>query len=405
MAILVLIDRPAKIRLFLEHGTSDTSLPFDQKGVEASECFKSWSRLTVSRFLERQWEVIPYFFNQMNRTTREPIKIGRHILPFLFFDKSRHEGATGEIYRADIHAQQHDFKKLSKSRHFIIKRLHKDYCESRTSFKREFAVLRRFSNNAHPHIVSLLVAYEHSGSCHFVFPEANSTLAEFWSSSSPFESKQEGQLLPWMVQQCRGLAAGLSRLHRHETSSGRSLLNPSSGLTLKKAKSNEHFEIYGWHGDIKPENILWFPGPGKEMGTLKIADFGTAQFSIKLRSHRKPLGYSPTYSAPEFKFRNPENLINALCDVWALGCVYLEALTWAIAGRKLHDHLMQSIKEAPDPGWYGESESSGKWWRTDFFFMTPCNSDGEKGTPFVKPIVTEICCVGTRAALILAEVS
>jgi serine/threonine protein kinase len=191
-----------------------------------------------------------------------------------------------------------------------------------------------------------------------------------------------------MIKQCRGLATGLSQLHRHETESGQSLLNLDLGLTPQDSMMHGRMKLmYGWHGDIKPENILWFPGSGTDMGTLKIADFGIAQFSVNLRSSRKPLGFSKTYSAPEFS-SSPSSLTNALCDVWALGCVYLEALAWAIGGCKLHEHLMQ-IKEASDPGWFSESSDSA--FITDAFFTSPRNTRGEKGTPCVKPGVTEVC--------------
>ncbi|CAH0051047.1 unnamed protein product [Clonostachys solani] len=384
MAILVLIDRPAKVRLFLEHQISDDKLPFDRKDVNYHECFNGWSHLTISRFLERQAAVIPYYFKQVEKKNRKPMRLTDHILPFLSFNKYRHNGGTSEIYRVNIHAEQHNFQSPHDSGQFIIKQLHGN--SRRDIFKREFAVLRRFSNNAHPHIVSLLVAYECNDSYNFIFPEAKSTLAEFWRSPTPFPDPERGEVLLWMIQQCQGLAAGLCQLHRHETESGQSLLNPDSGLAQKNSKMHGRMKLlYGWHGDIKPENILWFPGSSTNMGTLKIADFGIAQFSINLRSSRKPLGFSTTYSAPEFS-PNPLNLTNALCDVWALGCVYLEALAWAIGGRKLHGDLIQ-IKKVCDPGWFGQS--SGEELRTDTFFMSPRNGLVEKETPYVKPSITE----------------
>ncbi|CAH0024402.1 unnamed protein product [Clonostachys rhizophaga] len=386
MAILVLIDRPAKIRSFLEHQVSDDKLPFDREDANDNECFNDWSRLTKSRFLECQGAVIPFFFRQIDKKNRKPIRITQNILPFLSFNKYRHNGGSSEIYRVNIHAEQHNFQNPPGGSHFIVKELRGD--SRRDIFKREFAVLRRFSNNAHPHIVSLLVAYEWNDSYHLIFPEAKSTLAEFWRSPNISQLTEGGDVLLWMIKQCRGLAAGLCQLHRHETESGQSLLNLDLGLTPQNSMMHGRMKLmYGWHGDIKPENILWFPGSGMDMGTLKIADFGIAQFSVNLRSSRKPLGFSKTYSAPEFS-PNPSSLTNSLCDVWSLGCVYLEALAWAIGGCKLHEHLMQ-IKEASDPGWFSESSDSA--FITDAFFTSPRNARGEKETPCVKPGVTEVC--------------
>ncbi|CAG7556534.1 unnamed protein product, partial [Fusarium equiseti] len=95
-------------------------------------------------------------------------------------------------------------------------------------------------------------------------------------------------------------------------------------------------QSYGRHGDIKPENILWFRnGPNTDIGVLEIADFGLTRFhNRRSRSNISPVGMgnSPTYRAPEFDM--PDGLLSRSYDIWALGCVYLEFLTWYFMGWK-----------------------------------------------------------------------
>ncbi|KAH7268549.1 hypothetical protein B0J15DRAFT_578735 [Fusarium solani] len=70
--------------------------------------------------------------------------------------------------------------------------------------------------------------------------------------------------------------------------------------------SKEVCQLFGRHGDIKPENILWFSGPRpfteNYKGILKITDFGIAEFSTKPAVDRKRRGDAPnsaTCCAPE----------------------------------------------------------------------------------------------------------
>jgi serine/threonine protein kinase len=101
--------------------------------------------------------------------------------------------------------------------------------------------------------------------------------------------------------------------------------------------SKEVCQLFGRHGDIKPENILWFSGPRpfteNYKGILKITDFGIAEFSTKPAVDRKRRGDTPnsaTCCAPEIDLpvQVGGGLINPSYDVWALGCVYLELITW-----------------------------------------------------------------------------
>jgi serine/threonine protein kinase len=97
--------------------------------------------------------------------------------------------------------------------------------------------------------------------------------------------------------------------------------------------------LYGRHGDIKPENILWSDERIKdkedhlnEEGLLLIADFGLMDFRTRVSRSKilaENIHGSPTYAPPESRLR--KNISRAY-DIWSLGCVYLEFLTWLVCG-------------------------------------------------------------------------
>jgi len=100
--------------------------------------------------------------------------------------------------------------------------------------------------------------------------------------------------------------------------------------------------VFGRHGDIESENILWFEkntGCRDEDGVLAIADFGLGRFhSRDSRSRANPdtiIG-SPTYEPPECRLRLP---VSSAYDIWSLVCLYLAFLTWLPEGSNAVDEF------------------------------------------------------------------
>jgi serine/threonine protein kinase len=92
------------------------------------------------------------------------------------------------------------------------------------------------------------------------------------------------------------------------------------------------------HADIKPENILCFTSGNGERGpfTLKLADFGEAQ---EVRTDTRDVesrhvAHTKTYRPPE---HDTDDLLTLNYDIWCLGCVYLELITWAVEGSESLD--------------------------------------------------------------------
>lgn len=139
----------------------------------------------------------------------------------------------------------------------------------------------------------------------------------------------------WVAEQCKGIAEGLSTIHEPPNAKlnvylGEQELRPGGALNTPRNEA-----CYGRHGDIKPENILWFKNDntGSSLGVLSIADFGLTRFHYQQsRSNISPVGIgnSPTYRAPEFDM--PDGLLSRTYDIWALGCVYLEFISWYLLG-------------------------------------------------------------------------
>lgn len=132
----------------------------------------------------------------------------------------------------------------------------------------------------------------------------------------------------WLLAQCLGLADGLAAVH------GR----PGDPHTSAQM-----------HADIKPENILCFAHGERDDGPfeLKLADFGVAQVvdsetgTIKV----KRVPHTKTYRPPE---HDTDDTLKLNYDVWCLGCVYLEFLTWAIAGSEAIDNFENARLEERD---------------------------------------------------------
>lgn len=188
--------------------------------------------------------------------------------------------------------------------------------ETGDDFKNEIkACAKSASGTGHPHLVRLLATWRQNGSWYLLFPWANGNLREYWDDHQiPQRDASQAQ---WIAKQCWGIAQGLKKMHRSVTEEK---LSP--------------IRDWGIHGDLKPENILWFDDPKDKNGILVISDFGFTRFHGRdSRSIAAPAGNTSTYRAPEYDLTNPRKISRAY-DMWTLGCLYLEFVTWYLTGPK-----------------------------------------------------------------------
>lgn len=158
--------------------------------------------------------------------------------------------------------------------------------------------------------------------------------------SNTEEPKLTPRFVLWFLKQLKGLASAVAHFHwisDDPRETGRSPgVRADTNLLGGDLKQNKQKQmgLAGVHHDIKAENILVFEKEATQSpyaGVFKISDFGAGRFAnLALGQISAPLKASKgtlTYKAPEEKPSRP-------FDMWALGCVYLELLIWALTGEQ-----------------------------------------------------------------------
>ena len=221
-----------------------------------------------------------------------------------------------------------------------VKRLHSTLKED---FDKEQSMLNSIAKRNHPHIIKLLATYRYRSRYHLLFPWAPCNLRGYWDNNP--NPKWDSVTVLWMLEQLQGLTSGLCEVHNFKIEKpstptltvpaiDRSRLSPGSVNDISVAE--DEFR-YGRHGDLKPENILWSNELEKvdEMGVLQIADFGLGRFhgrASRSAMLAKQSIASPTYEPPEIPL---DRKVSRAYDIWSLGCIFLEFVTWRLGGLPL----------------------------------------------------------------------
>lgn len=172
-------------------------------------------------------------------------------------------------------------------------------------------------------VVPLLTAFTHRERFYLVFPFANEgSLEALWKSYTPnsvIQGSSECRIANWysdvwLVNECLEITKALVATHG---------LNDGQPADAKGLL----------HADIKPENILCFRTSDSDTSriVLKLADFGEAQ-RIESNGSLKAsnIAHVLTYRPPEHL---PDGDITLKYDVWCLGCLFVDFVTWAILGQ------------------------------------------------------------------------
>jgi serine/threonine protein kinase len=173
-------------------------------------------------------------------------------------------------------------------------------------------MLRTFKQKRHPNLVKLLATFRHEGKYHLLLPYADSNLRQYWQNN-PTPNFSSTTVL-WVLQQFKSLASGLHTMHEYRLTQESIDSIGSHGARSRTMRSTgsqatrepDDIRRYARHGDIKPENILWFRNEDEasfdcDEGALVIADFGLTDLHRRVtRSHIPVLGTgTPTYEPPE----------------------------------------------------------------------------------------------------------
>ncbi|KIN06737.1 hypothetical protein OIDMADRAFT_113810, partial [Oidiodendron maius Zn] len=330
-ATLAFIKRGADICALLDEGITDETLPLVRKQDDRSALYrkdgtpikamKTWQWKHLEKFDRVQWWIISHVFNYGEHYRLDE----KTILPFIPLGANegtlvKKQGGYSELYPVRIHSAHHKFWPNIRQDNKPLVAVKALFSSDRREFERESEILYALGCKDHPHLIKLLATYEIGNNFHLMFPYANANLRKYWEDHAT--PSFDANTVLWSLQQMSGFASGLSLLHNY--------------------KNGEQW--WGRHGDIKPENILWFAQDQSyflsdcdPMGVLQIADFGLGRFhSRESRSRVKvdTLFSSLTYEPPECKMGLP---VSRAYDIWSLGCIYLEFITWLLQGSKAID--------------------------------------------------------------------
>ncbi|KAF7954188.1 hypothetical protein EAE96_005319 [Botrytis aclada] len=314
---------------------------FLKTGVKVED-IDHWKEKQLEEFFNTQWWTIAPVFKdkaELELTAME-------VLPFLPFDgedtdeMKTKQGAYSEVFPVNIHASHHKFwnsDQVKKKEQLVaVKKL---FSTDEIEFKKERDVLKILGSKSppHPHLIRLLATYRQKGKYHLIFPYAESNLRSYWEQR--LLPKFDHGTVMWALAQMCGISNALFRLHEFKVTFP---LNVGGAANVRVQMEDDGEisvrageEMFGRHGDIKPENILYFAeGPEAEdpRGVLKLADFGLGRFHGRdSKSGIRPSGIlsSPTYEPPECKLRRP---VSRAYDIWSCGCVWLEFITWLLKG-------------------------------------------------------------------------
>ncbi len=296
------------------------------------------------------------------------------VLPFIedFYSERRQYGHHGTVWKVRLHPAHHNFtSEDGENPYFAIKKLTSNDSEG-VDFKKEVRAWAKSVGVAgHPHIIRLLATWHQNHSWYLLFGWADGNLRDYWKENPQgnqyAESRRCREQAQWVGEQCMGIAQGLAKIHRASSND-----------------DDESIDNFGIHGDVKPENILRFADNSAEYGRLVICDFGFTRFHSRLsRSAASPEGASLTYRAPEYDtiHKKKRSGISRACDIWALGCVYLEFMIWYLKGSR---EVEESFPR------HRIDEDSGDLVPCDKFFLVVTVDGQDSFGAIVKPCVGKV---------------
>ncbi|KAG9233397.1 kinase-like domain-containing protein [Amylocarpus encephaloides] len=376
-ATLVYLKKEGDICELLGEGVCDKDMPLTtrQDSLNSFELvrkdglsittFQRWSHKHLRKFFRVQFPVTAPFFNHLMHYKFD----NEAILPFIPLkdeeDIEPKEGGYSTVYARRLHPDHHDFWDGSSEQDdeplVAVKEL---YSSVEIEFLKEQTILQQLASKNHPHLIKLLATYEKDKKYYLMFPFANANLRSYWEER-PLP-KFDQPTVHWALCQMKGIADALKVIHNFRPTIPLLAPDAKEVKVPKNVKLSVHKDeaLFGRHGDIKPENLLWFAEEGNQ-GSLQLADFGLGRFHGRDSRSRDPehIAASPTYEPPECKLGLP---VSREYDMWSLGCLYLEFVTWLLKG---FDEIeaFSKFRDRKDP--------NAMYWSDDNFYTIVPDSD------------------------------
>ncbi|RDW58911.1 hypothetical protein BP6252_13387 [Coleophoma cylindrospora] len=358
----------------LKHTPSRMDEFFTRRSSSANKTlFKGWDRGEIEHFyLYQKWFCVPFFDFQEHKLHSYVLDDQVRLPWQLYAHKT--SGGNGIIHRLQIHPSHHNYQGSQmpgRDLNFAVKEIH---AGDVVTYQQELHALEISSARMkkEKHLIKLLLTFQHGDKYYLIFEWADGNLAEFWQQTN---SKLEHLTTTWAANQCLGISKAVQRIHGLAT-----WQKMRRKATSDSASDNE--PEWGRHGDIKPNNILWFSMYGEERDLLVVSDLGLTRYHSRLsRSlvhHSHIDGYTSLYRAPELNLG--DHHISQKYDIWSLGCVYLEFCIWYLEGIEAV-WLFEEERESQD-----ESDYSNL--KEDKYFNIKTSKNGQKYAA-VKPVVEE----------------
>lgn len=408
LATLFLCGREDLILSFLppaKHQTCDKNLPFLLNSAEAFDYGLNAEEREL--FTHFKWHVYTPFIHGIT-SERRGFAAFREEVSLPWMEKSRIgdqvSGEVSYVEKIEIHYPNHDlvsctvepsrsvglrsnlWRTQDTDNVFALKTFEQRLVPGMSEDRFRHEVDANLDAPKHERIVRLLTAFSYREKFYLVFPLATEgSLEKLWKSYIPEGIDQSEQPTPpenpeqptpaiepeertparvahwysdeWLIGECLGIAEALLATHALPGDHPEG----TSGLL---------------HADLKPENILCFPKSerGKPSIVLKLADFGEAKRvkpNVDLKAGK--VAHVKTYRPPEHA---TGNIITLNYDVWCLGCLFLDFVTWAILGQDGIDSFNERRESEEDEA--AVTENPGQIIEDTFFKRTK-----QESVPFI----------------------
>ena len=192
------------------------------------------------------------------------------------------------------------------------------------AFKNEVRIMRALRALRSPHLVEFICSYTHEDRYSILMaPAAHIDLARYMRTAKTTPESQEN-----LFRGVACLAATIKEIH--------------SGSVVGR----------GAHHDLKPANILI-----DKDGTLILADFGLSKIDDGDSELTRTTKVTPEYAPPEVI---EHGLQGRASDIWSLGCIFLEILTFC-QGKNLYDFEKYRSTLTGDKSFHKTWEKTREW--------------------------------------------
>ncbi|ORY61001.1 kinase-like domain-containing protein [Pseudomassariella vexata] len=304
LGILIQMQQLDLLHRFIEEGVSDDDFPIINESEDFETCITRNDKKNTT--LLRDWG--------SNNSILLPWSIYQRIASGLAY-----------VHKVQIHPSHHHYKSprpTDSSPCFALKTIE---APGQRTFEEELEALIRSSGQKQKekHLIKLLLMFSCGNKFYLMFDWADGNLKKFWKNNT-FDITTKNT--NWLFTQFHGIVKAVRRIQ------GRTTWQKNRRSLLPNFEQDKERD-WGRHGDIKPENILWFSQYDDYINHLVVSDLGLTRYHTRKTRPNVPLskvpGYTSEYRAPELELRS---WISQKYDIWSLGCVYLEFCIWYLRG-------------------------------------------------------------------------